>query len=79
MTPMHGPLASARQSRHPPAPMQRQGVEQSVGGKRVVLAVIALAVLLTAGIVVQAVLTDRTGITRRGLTPVPGADAAAAP
>ncbi|MBL8602094.1 MAG: hypothetical protein JNK72_09225 [Myxococcales bacterium] len=50
----------------------------SVGGKRVVLAVIALAVLLTAAIVLQAVFTDRTGITRRGLTTVhPGADAGA--
>lgn len=48
----------------------------SVGGKSIVLGVIALAVLLTAAIVVQAVLTDRTGITRRGLTTVhPGADA----
>ncbi len=55
--------------------MQRSGAQQSVGGKRVVLAVIALAVLLTAAIVVQAILTDRTGITRRGLTPVPLADA----
>lgn len=47
---------------------RRPDASRSTGGKRVVLGVLALAVLLTAAVVLQAVFSERTSITHRGLT-----------
>jgi hypothetical protein len=41
---------------------------REVSGRRALLAVLALVLLLAAGIILQAVFADRTGISRRAPT-----------
>ncbi len=49
-------------------PVSRRPEPSQISGRRALAAVLALAVLLTAVIIVQAVFADRTGIRHR--TPV---------
>lgn len=44
---------------------QRRSDGREVSGRRALLVVLALVLTLAAGIVLQAVFADRTGITRR--------------